>query len=485
MFLKFAIIGLAVLLLSCSRGDNYIADTESELIKIDAFIGIAGSQSKDTTVSVLDTIYLNGYASAQNSLKLKSYYWESQGEVIHSEYLLKVSFDSPGTYHPVFNIVDFYGDTLSDTLHIKAVTPPLLDTINIIPAKNTARYPVENAKFSWAFTKCEEETLFHFSLHCGEQKITDTILRAPYFLLEKNLPELERCLWTVESYSVSGVAGNSFQANFNTMGPKGFARISGTLLNASTLPEGVVVTLSHNDAVDTLTLANAKFESGIIPIGDYVLKADLSKYSDYGTSSISVKLKEGEFFKATLELVDNVAPTFPENLKDTLPYSSTLRIPFTNRGLPLSLGTKEIYLDNEPLESVMQNDTLILDLPEYNLPLCKVLKIKVADAAANSTSKKFFLCPQSPWAEIPADTTVSISQQLSLFYHEKNPYGLTATKILWYSGDQTLWQLLDDGSAFAGLNASVFGLGSHKIFVKTFYTNGLEVISFFNLEITE
>lgn len=483
--LKFAVLALAILFFACDRGDRYIADSESEKIMVKAFVGMPGSESKDTTISILDTVYLNGYASSNSTLKLKSYFWTNDTGGIRSDYQIKTFYKKPGTYYPVFNIVDHFGDTLSDTVRIQVITPPDIDTLHFTPANNTEFFPRDSAKFAWTSQKTEESTLYQFQLSCGGISFADTTLRAPYFILKKTLPEYESCNWSVASTSESGIEGNSFSAFFKTTGRKGFGRITGTFYSDKTLLENVIISIANEEKTDTLSLDDSKFDTGIIPIGTYLLKAELNQYPDYGSNSFEIKLQEGFIQNASLALYDNIAPQFSKNLNDTIPYSTTLHLPMENRGLPLSLGSSEATLDGVPINSDFSEDTLVLKLPDYALPLCKILKIKVTDAAANSVNKKFYVCPQSAWADIPQDTAISIKDSLELYYREKNSYGLNAIKILWYSGNQQLMQNLQDGEAKAGLAASFFGIGQHRIYIKTFYENGLEVISYFNLEITE
>ncbi|GEM_PF-1018147 len=476
------------LLTACSEGDNYLQKADSSSILVNAYIGNEYDTIKSIDISTFDTIYLNGSASANGTLKLKTYFWDNGNNVRLNDYQFKATYPKPGVYSPVFSIVDYFGDTLRDTLQIRVSTPPVLDSVNFTPKHMSMAMPADSVYFAWNLLKSENENTYNFSLICGNDFKIDTILTEPFYSHKQPMPELESCNWHVSCKNIYGIEGNSLTGAFSTAGNSGLGRINGIILASGISTSDIVLTLSTDSTQDTLKLDSFNFDTQKLSAAKYTLKIEVPKYKDYTPDSVEVNLHEGFFLHTALRLIDKTAPEFPSLASDTIPYTQKLILPIKNEGLPLTLGKRTISLDNKEVESSIDDDTLQILIPEYHLPICRELSISITDAAANKASKKLYVCPQSTWAKINNDTTITTKDSLDIFYQELNPYNLKVKYIQWSTPYRDIIAVpmpLDEfGYASITFPKNILNEGLHKMQVKTVYENGLQVFSYFNLEVT-
>lgn len=477
---------LALAFTACSKGDDYIVKNDSEQITINSFIGNPDSRSRDTVVSTTDTIYLNGYAEASNGLILKSYFWDDDNGHSRKEYQFKVTYPVPGIYRPVFFIVDNLGDTLTDTLQITACQKPQIDLHSFTPQTNAKKLPVDSVYFVW--NAITENNLYQFKLFCDDSTIIDTLLSQHYFKPNQILPELSLCNWNVKATNAYNIPGDSLQSSFMTSSKQGLGRITGQVIITDNLFKHVLLTLGNSKRNDTLAIDNGFFDTGKIPAGKYTLKALVQGFPDFSYDSVNVYLNEGFIEQRSILLKDSKRPELP-SLGDTIPYARAYVFPIENGGSPLSPLAASATLDGASIQSLITNDTLYIQLPENNVPVCKILKIKITDSANNTNNKSSYVCPQQVWAKIPTDTTIALGDSLKLYYEDHNPYNLKIKQIQWYTKDPGNSWFIKKGPASNQnayyLYSSIIGSGTHTIVEKTTYWNGLETTSYFILEVTE
>ena len=129
---------------------------------------------------------------------------------------------------------------------------------------------------------------------------------------------------------------------------------------------------------------------------------------------------------------------------------------------------------------------LSIELPKYNLPICRFLSLKVKDINNNSISQTFYLCKESAWATPLYDTTLNQQDTLNISFYETNPYHLELKDIIWSSKENPAWTFTQTKSdSSITIYASLFSVGKYTIEALSRYENGLELQNQFILEVKE
>lgn len=488
--MKILLLVLCAFLYSCIDSEAVVYQKESEEIAISAFIlGQDSTQIKDTTITLNDSILLIGNIFPERKNHIQKFFWKTPENAIYKEFQIQVKPNFPGdfTYH--FFVIDFHGDSLSDSIQIHVSTPPVLDSNSFLPENNSSRLPPDSLIFSWLASDDDKDELFYqFKLFQDENLIIDTSLNETFFKLPFDLQALECYRWELSVFDSKGIQGNTLISTFSTGTKSNKARFRGEIsIFPDTLLSQIVLTLESKDSSQVLSLQNGFFDSKEIPPGDYKLSAKLPSYADYKTESISVTLKKGDFLdKLRIHLDDSQPPTFPLLLKDTLPYASTFTFLIENHGFPLNDSSFKILLDQENITPKFSNDTLYVTLPKYNLPICRFLFLTAEDVCKNKTEQEFLICPESAWANKLQDTTIAQSDTLKIHFQESNPYHLPLKEIVWTSPQNDSWKIIqttEDSSVY--LFGALFETGFYTIKAKSIYENGLEILNQFQLEVIE
>ena len=484
---------LACLLAACGAGDDATYAGDSEELTVTASIGYYGSATcKDTAIATTDTIYLSGSYTPERGANLTGYFWETGLATVYSEYQVKVTYGSSGVYTPVFFVLDAHGDTLSDSVQVLVSAAPVLDSLSWLPQDGTERLPADTVNFAWSVTDSDGDAVeSSFSLTCGSGYALDTVLGASYLQLY-DLPDLETCSWSVSVADEHGIAGNSITSSFTTRASDSTARFSGSISAApDSLLDQVSLVLILGEDTNAVAFEGGSFDSICATPGTYTLLATLDAYPDYEAASATFTLRAGEYQSGlALKLRDTGVPEFPEDLGDTLPMAEELRLAITNGGVALVPGNQEATLDGSSLDVSFEGDTLVLELPTYRLPICRLLDLTVSDYAGNSASTSLYVCPETIWAEINSDTTIARSDSLEVFYRDVNTYGLTIETVVWTLDTATDWtatMIFAEGYSEGqfSLPGREYQAGTYGIPVRATYTNGLSLTSSFTLEVTE
>lgn len=487
------LVMLLSLLAACDAGSDATFSGDSEELAVTASVGYYGAATcKDTSIATTDTIYLSGSYTPVNGANLSGYFWRTGLSTVYSEYQVKITYGAAGEYTPVFYVIDAHGDTLSDSVHVLVSSAPALDTLSWLPQDGSEKLPADTLNFAWSVTDSDGDAVASsFSLSCGSGLAFDTVLSAAFLQL-RDLPELESCSFSVSVSDEHGILGNSISSSFTTRASDSSARFSGTLsASPDSLLNKVSFVLIHEGDTAAMEFEGGTFDSTYAPPGTYTLLATLDEYPDYEAVSKTFTLRAGEYLSGiSLKLRDSGVPGFPEDLGDTLPMASELRLALTNGGVPLDSASQVVTLDGNSLSVSFLGDTLVIPLPTYRLPICRLMDLKIVDYAGNSTARSLYLCPATIWAEINPDTTISRSDSLEVFYRDLNTYGLTIKQVEWEFETYYGWaatMLFDEGTSegYFHLAGRMFPAGTYEIPVTALYTNGLALKSSFTLEVTE
>lgn len=488
--MKCLILILCLLLCSCIDSDAVISKNDSANLKINAYIYREnGSPVKDTAIALKDTLFLLGQVSPEKGSHIQKYFWEGPDHTIFKEYQIKIKPTKTGDFTYRFFIVDFHGDSLSDSIHVLVSNPPKLDTLSILPEPGSTRLPPDSVIFAWSSVDSENQDIYYkFKLFESDKEILDTTLSISFFKTPFPLKELESYQWSLKAINSKGIHGDSIASDFSTGSPLKKARLRGKV---SAFPDSLIskikLTLTSEDSTQEIPIKDGLFDSQSISPGTYKLSASLTEYEDYENIVKNISLKEGDFIdNIYLQIEDSKAPEFPLYLSDTLPYVKQLIFPIENKGLPLSKESFKIKLDKDTLQPFLSNDTLFVTLPEYNLPICRKLYLRVEDISKNYSVRHFQVCPESAWGSPLQDTLIYLDDTLKITFIEKNPYHLVLDKIIWSSPSNSSWKITqspEDTEIL--LYASLFGEGTHTIEALSIYENGLELRNNFELEITQ
>lgn len=484
---------LFLLLASCGSGSDATFSGDSEELTVTASVGYYGAATcKDTSIATTDTIYLSGSYTPERGANLAGYFWRTGLSTVYGEYQVKIAYGAAGEYTPVFYVIDAHGDTLADSVQVLVSNAPVLDSLSWLPQDASEKLPADTLSFAWSVTDADGDAVENsFSLSCGSGFAFDSVLGEPYLQLY-DLPELETCAWSVSVKDEHGILGNSIFSSFTTRASDSSARFSGTISAApDSLLERVSFVLISGEDTTAMNFEGGTFDSTHIAPGTYTLLATLEAYSDYEDVSKTFTLRAGEYLSGlALKLRDSGVPELPEDLGDTLPMASEIRLAITNGGVPLDSAAQVVTLDGNSLEVSFAGDTLVLPLPTYRLPICRLMDLKIVDYAGNSNARSLYVCPETIWAEINSDTTISRSDSLEVFYRDINTYGLTLKQVEWHFEtyyDWTATMIFDEGYSEGEfyLAGRRFPVGTYEIPVNALYTNGLALKSSFILEVTE
>ena len=296
--MKILLLVLCAFLYSCIDSEAVVSQKESEEIAISAFIlGQDSTQIKDTTITLNDSILLIGNIFPERKNHIQKFFWKTPENAFYKEFQIQVKPNFPGdfTYH--FFVIDFHGDSLSDSIQIHVSTPPVLDSNSFLPENNSSRLPPDSLIFSWLASDDDKDELFYqFKLFQDENLIIDTSLNETFFKLPFDLQALESYRWELSVFDSKGIQGNTLISTFSTGTKSNKARFRGEIsIFPDTLLSQIILTLESKDSSQILSLQNGFFDSKEIPPGDYKLSAKLPSYADYKTESISVTLKKGDF----------------------------------------------------------------------------------------------------------------------------------------------------------------------------------------------
>ena len=420
---RLAALGLLILALAActDSGDYLFNDQGNQEISVFAITTASfdedAKKSKSDTIQPGDSLIFWTTVYPSKSIRSRQYFWTLDGSPFASEYSFKKSIDIPGIHKVAFVFVDYFGDTLSDTLTITVATPPIIDIEHFIPANGTQNIAPDTA-INFAWNAIDPDSLWslssHFILKNSEKKVlVDTILQQAHFTYLKGLSPLQKYTWSVTAYNEFNQRSNeTLTSTFFTNGINDESAISGTIKTSAgqgTFNYRFTLLNEYQDTVKTIDVSGANatdFNISPLPEGSYTLIAWTEKESDFTAEEISVNLNANQVLAMdSIILYDYQPPRIktPSN-RDTIRIADTLLFLIEDLGGDLSESKINIRFENETIEDFkLSNDSLYVPFTKYASVQSwsyKLITISATDASYNKGRKTFYLRPNTTLPEV-------------------------------------------------------------------------------------
>lgn len=442
---------LALTFLACTNSDDALFDaSESSTISISAKLSLEkdsiSKQGKADTVRPSDTLTFIADVEPSRSIRMQKYYWTLDGEKWAYEFSFRSNIINPGHHKVALVLVDYFGDTLSDTLNVWVGNLPILDEKAIVPRPGTQQIPPESGvTFAWhAYDPDSIYSMrYRFVLKDANRKtIVDTLIDKPNLEYKKSLDPLTQYSWSVYAFNEIGMAASTaISSSFFTMGAKGESAIVGNIQTSAYASrfssDSICVSLTILDSsgkvisMDSLagrTDSILRYTKKPLPPGSYKIAASLPRLTDYLPDTLSAQLLPSEVYNAeTIYLNDIIPPTIraiPSS--DTLDFLDTLRFFVTDGGTALSLDNIQINFNGRRITegTSFKKDTLTIALNDSPESVSyRLLTLTATDLSGNKNKKSFYIRPTQDWFECNGETTLYDEEILEVFIHDTNPYG--------------------------------------------------------------
>jgi len=497
------------LFIACTDGDDYLFDSNEAIpVSVSARMALSidsiNALIKADTVRPEDTVIFIADVNPSKSIHMQKYYWTLDGEVFATEFSFRKNIEEPGEHHITLVLIDFFGDTLTDTLTLWVGNPPILDTLISIPADESQEIPAEGP-FSFAWHGFDPDSLYsvHYSFvltTINGDTLIDTVSKENFFTYENKLTPLECYQWEVTAINqLNFQSENAFKKSFCTKDEKGEAAVEGFIrtseygLREQNLLENIEVMILDFDSnivkqekVQGYSNELIPFRISSIPEGTYLITAASSKgATDFKCDTTRIRLRTSQvYYLDSLLFKDSTPPTIrfiSENSADTIDYADTLRFIVKDEGSPSSINTNtKAYLENNLIKnSIVRGDTILLALPEladaWNL---RLVSITAQDFSGNSRTKAFYVRPSVKWFEINEDIIITDQDNVYAFIKDVNPFGFKPQAFVFsISNDPKAepYQFDADGDREIAINIPVTLLTDDSInaYSQIRYTNGI------------
>jgi len=419
-------LGLLLLIATaCSDSDQYLFDSrDSQEIEVSAYITDSfendAQSAKSDTIQPGDSLIFLTTVHPSKSVRNKSYFWTIDGTPFANEYSFKKDITDPGIHKIAFVFVDYFGDTLSDTLSITVATPPELDPEHFIPAAGTQNIDPDNAlHFAWNGHDPDSmwQMAYRFILKDDSgSTLVDTILNQAYFSYFSGFKPLQKYTWKVAaSNEMLQESDQNIAAHFFTNGRNGEGAISGTI-HTNSEEKGYRYKVSLLDSslslVQEINVPNTSkptFRIAPLPKGSYKLVTAAEDLDEFPPDTTEVRLREGQVVEFdSIMLMDFTAPSIESvTAKDTIDYTDTLRFILQDLGCGASIAKTNVIYDDELIHGLsLQGDTLQVPFAEkadIKIWTLKFITITTADFCNNRAKKVFYLRPNSTLTEVFID----------------------------------------------------------------------------------
>lgn len=411
----------ALALLACTDSGSHLFDSEeyaadTEAISVQAFATISFDSSatrlKSDTIRPGDTLIFNTAVYPSKSIRNKRYYWLLDSLPFAKEFSFRNTILETGVHDVIFVFVDYFGDTLSDTLSITVASPPTLDTAHFIPAAGTQNIePDAPLNFAWNSPDSDplNKVTYRFTLRQAAGKvIVDTLLDQTVFTYLAGFKPLERYDWSVSAENqFLQKSQQSISGHFFVKGASQENALRGNLYTHSE-----TVNLRYHIWLENTATGNSQeidtkantFTIAPLPDGEYSLTVSIPDYPDFTPVQVPVTLK-GERIREldSLVLDDVTAPTIASvSGKDTIALADTLRFTLHDGGGEIRPSKVNLLFDGKNLQDfALANDTLKIpfDTGVQNWSY-KLLSINVIDNSGNRSGKTFYLKPNTTLSEV-------------------------------------------------------------------------------------
>lgn len=494
---------LAALLAACTNSDDALFDaSESSSISISAKLSIekdsVSRQGKADTICPTDTLTFIADVEPSRSIRMQKYYWTLDGEKWAYEFSFRSNIIKPGHHKVALVLVDYFGDTLSDTLNVWVGNLPVLDEKTIIPLPGTQQIPPESGvSFAWHAYDPDSIYSMHYRFVLMDKNlktVLDTLVDESNLVYNKPLDPLEQYTWYVAAFNDIGLtAATTISGSFFTKGAKDESAIVGSIQTSAIAnrisSDSITVTLTFLDSsgavVSTDTLGGytdkaLRYTKKPLAAGVYKLVASLPSLTDYAPDTLSVQLLPSEVYNAeTLHLTDIVPPAiWSVPTADTLDFVDTLRFFVKDGGTELTLNNVQLNFDGKRITDGISfnNDTLTFVLRDFPESVTyRLLSLSATDLSGNTNKRSFYVKPTLSWFECNSDVTMYDEQILEVFIRDTNPYGFEPDSFFFdiFKNDQAAAYKANGKSHSIKVTYNAFTSTVNHVRTGIRYTNGV------------
>lgn len=514
--LVIAVAILSLMLGACSDSDNLIFDEDNTSpISVNVYMAKSFDSTavrvKSDTIIRGDSMLFIANILPSKSIRIRDSYWLLDNKYYASEFNIHDAIPSSGPHEIVFILVTYFGDTLSDTLHLWISSPPILDNKKFIPANESQNIPPRNdIQFAWSANDIDSigPLHYHFILanlldeEKGEPSLVDTIVNTPFFKMNHELKPLSQYHWIVQAYNEYNVPSKAIiSSTFTTSGIGDESAISGILKMSSenmyTDIELIVLDTANNPTNIKQSLektpTTGMFEIKPLPPRAYIITAQCKKDIDFVPDSIFVRTYAGQISNiGTLHMTDKTPPTIRTiSGSDTLDFADSLQFIITDGSSESILTNVVAYIgDRKITRYFSEGKTLTIPTAENDRSwIPQFVTIIATDGSGNVATKSFVLRPSVFWFETNNDTTISRQSPITLFITDHNPYSLVPTQYkISPNGDtkgtitipaegQNSIEYVTDGDAFFN--------SEQKVVMTVVYANGIRQSRSWTMKINE
>lgn len=502
--LTILVIILSVMFSACTDSDNLVFDEDNTSpISVSAFMAKSFDSTaikvKSDTIIHGDSILFIANIYPSRSIRIRNSYWLLDNKFYASEFNVHDAIPLSGEHEIVFVLITYFGDTLTDTLHLWISSPPILDSKKYIPANGSQNIPPqEDMQFVWSAYDIDSicALYYHFTLvnlldeENSEPNLIDTIISTPYFNMNRELKPLSQYRWTVQAYNEYNVPSTAtISSSFTTSGIGDEGAIAGKLKmsNEDLFTDIDLIVLDKQKKPTNIktsiekTPTNGLFEIKPLPPGKYNITAQCKKGKDFVADTIQATVNAGQITTiGTLYMADETPPTIQSEAgTDTLDFADTLRFIITDGGAKNAIGSTTVYIGNRKVtQYITETQKLIVPtIEEDRTWVPQFVTIITTDDSGNTTTKSFVLRPSILWFDTNHDTTISRQSNITIFIDDHNPYSfkLGSVKIN-PNGDVKGTFTLDaegETSIKYEMEGEAFFKNKQEVVTTVFYTNGI------------
>lgn len=420
-----ALLGIFAILLACSSSDDYLFDSQdSRLIEVSAVLTRSfdsdAIKSKADTIQPGDSLIFLTTVSPSKSIRNRQYFWTMDGANFASEYSFKKNINEPGIHKIAFIFVDFFGDTLSDTLTVTVASPPIMDTEKFIPTVGTQNIDPDSAiRFAWNFDDPDSlwDISFRFILQdSGKDTLIDTLLDQSSFTCHKKLSPMLKYTWTVSAYNEFGQRSKeALTSSFFTDGKSGQNAVAGTIsIYSDQKNYNFNVTLQDSAKAPLASFqisGNPSADFNIHPLdkGKYCLIVSVDSADDFKPDTLHFNLSADQVLELDSIILQDKIPPIIQSLdgSDTLDYSDTLHFIVYDHGGPIPTTKINVYFEGDYVpDFTLSNDTLRVPFAKESSGqnwASKMIFVGAVDQSNNKVWKTFYLRPNATLPEVFSD----------------------------------------------------------------------------------
>ncbi len=444
--MKYWLLIVSLFIFACTNSDDYLYnENDVNEVTISAQMALdidsISIQIKADTVQLGDTIIFIAEVKPSKSIRLQHYYWTLDGEHFASEFSFRRAITKPGHHKVALVLIDYFGDTLSDTLQIWVTKPPLLNENVFIPANGSQGLPTQGG-ISFAWNAYDPDSIYkvhnHFTLTDFRGDIlVDTIVPGNVFTYNEPLQPLKRYDWQVSAINELGMPSNdSLSGHFFTQGVLGESGITGSVQIKELDRFFWSCLLSIYDTTgqllqtDTINHRSARITPFLVsPVkaGNYQISISLLNHPHYQSNLKKISLRENEIKDiGNITLIDTIKPSIDligAHNGDTIDFADTLFFTYD------SLEDKYSYyrtaqIDGQTIDIKIKDNQLYTVIPRsFQSFRHTLLTVTAKDRSNNETVRNYYIRPSLKWFTCNSDTTLGDSTILKIFIEDQNPYG--------------------------------------------------------------